>query len=232
MTDRLLKAAAFGVLAIAGCGGASHSSSSPTVLSEPTATPSTTAATPTHTESTKTTPKVTTAPPPTPPGTPPAPAGLRQTTGYATYELCAGRCTGAVPASLRRPLHLARIGAGGGCPASGGGLVKPLGTANVRISPFVGSAWAGARVTWVASTAYHGPFLIRGRRIDAGGAVGFGEGHTPYDELQLLDSGQGTSPPPGGREWITFTRARGPGCYAYQVDGTSFTEVIVFRVSG
>ena len=35
--------------------------------------------------------------------------------------------------------------------------------------------------------------------------------------------------PGGGRAWITYTRVRGGGCYAYQVDGTGFSEVIVFR---
>jgi hypothetical protein len=65
------------------------------------------------------------------------------------------------------------------------------------------------------------------------GAVGFGEGHVPYDELQLLAPAQGAAIPRGsGREWPTFTRVKGPGCYAYQIDGTSFTEVIVFRAAG
>jgi hypothetical protein len=87
-------------------------------------------------------------------------------------------------------------------------------------------------LTWTSASSYRGPVLIRGRRIDGPGAIGFGEGHVPYDELQLLDSSQGSSSPPGGgRQWLTITRARTMGCYAYQVDGTSFSEVIVFRAS-
>jgi hypothetical protein len=31
--------------------------------------------------------------------------------------------------------------------------------------------------------------------------------------------------------WPSFTRVRKPGCYAYEVDGTSFSEVIVFRAT-
>ena len=82
-----------------------------------------------------------------------------------------------------------------------------------------------------AKASYEGPILIRGRRVDGASAVGFGEGHVPYDELQLLAPGQGAATPRGtGREWFTFTRVQGPGCYAYQVDGTSLSEVVVFRV--
>jgi hypothetical protein len=88
-------------------------------------------------------------------------------------------------------------------------------------------------VTWLASSSYVDPVLIRGRQLGGPGAVGFGEGHVPYDELQLLAPAQGAAIPRGsGREWPTFTRVKGPGCYAYQIDGTSFTEVIVFRAAG
>jgi hypothetical protein len=102
--------------------------------------------------------------------------------------------------------------------------VKPVPTTQLALTPFVGSAWKGARVTWQAP-GYSGPILIRGRQLGGSGAVGFGEGHVPYDELQLL--GTAMSAPPG--QWPSFTRVQSPGCYAYQVDGTSFSEVIVFR---
>jgi hypothetical protein len=88
-------------------------------------------------------------------------------------------------------------------------------------------------VTWSSAPSYTGPVLIRGRQLGGTGAVGFGEGRVPYDELQLL--AQGMSTPRGlggGREWLSFTRVRSPGCYAYQVDGTSFSTVVVFRAGG
>ena len=83
---------------------------------------------------------------------------------------------------------------------------------------FIGSAFRGARVNWNAS-GYSGPILIRGRQVGGSGAVGFGEGHVPYDELQL----QGSGP------WQSITRVPSTGCYFYQVDGTSFSSTIVFR---
>jgi hypothetical protein len=98
------------------------------------------------------------------------------------------------------------------------------------LTPFIGSLWRAAQVTWSSAPSYTGPVLIRGAELGGTGAVGFGEGRVPYDELQLLAPGMGASRPPGGgREWLSFTRVRRPGCYAYQVDGTSFSTVIVFH---
>jgi hypothetical protein len=91
----------------------------------------------------------------------------------------------------------------------------------------VNSSWSGARVTWMAAPSYTGPILIRGRGLGGPPAVGFGLGNVPFEELQLKDS---AGPSAGGaRRWPSFTRVRRAGCYAYQVDGTSFSDVIVFR---
>jgi hypothetical protein len=175
-----------------------------------------------------------TEPAPLPAGTPAAPAGLARTGGYDTYELCRGDCTGHVPASLRRPLHLPRSGGSNGCSVSGAEPpVSIAGGPRLTAQRFVGSHWLAAHVTWRSAVGYHGPILIRGRRLGGAGAVGFGEGHRPYDELQLLDSGRGAATTDGGsRAWLSLTRVRRPGCYVYQVDGTSFSRVIVFRVAG
>ncbi len=39
----------------------------------------------------------------------------------------------------------------------------------------------------------------------------------------------GVTPPAGTRYLPSYTRLLGPGCYAYQIDGTTFSRVIVFR---
>lgn len=173
------------------------------------------------------------SPAPLPAGTPPAPAGLARTAGYSTYELCRGHCAGAVPQALRRSLHLP-AGGGGTCPATSAptGDVSVAGVGPEAAQRFIGSRWLATRVTWRAAPGYRGPVLIRGRRLGGPGSVGFGEGHRPYDELQLMSSGRGAPvrAAGGGRAWLTLTRVRTPGCYAYQVDGSSFSTVIVFRV--
>jgi hypothetical protein len=101
------------------------------------------------------------------------------------------------------------------------------------ITSFTGSAWNGGRVTWVADPSYTGPVLIRGGQVGGAGAVGFGEGHVPVDELQLLTTAASSSgEPSGAREWPSFTRMASAGCYAYQVDGSGFSEVITFQATG
>jgi hypothetical protein len=108
--------------------------------------------------------------------------------------------------------------------------VFPSTGTQVGMGDFTGTPWLGTLVTWVANATYTGPILIRGGEIGGGGAIGFGGGSRPYDELQLLDAGrQAPAVVNGGRAWLSYTRVRSSGCYAYQVDGTSFSEVIVFR---
>jgi hypothetical protein len=161
---------------------------------------------------------------------PAAPGGLAQTAGYGTYERCQGTCTGAVPATLRRPLKLPSDD-GGPCPITlNAEPVSPREIpAGVGFRSVSGSGWRIAEVTWTVPGSYTGPLLIRGEML-GGGVLGFGTSAVPYDELQLLDAGRGAPRVAGGgRAWITYSRIRSEGCYAYQVDGTGFSEVVVFR---
>ncbi|HEX4009091.1 MAG TPA: hypothetical protein VHX62_03750 [Solirubrobacteraceae bacterium] len=209
------------LVGLGGCGAtASTSTSSPSSTgTSPTAPSSTAAPAPATTSTTSSSSGASTAS-----------VRLTPTTGYATYERCAGTCTGSVPAALRRPLHLPSAD-GGPCPVTlrvDGPVSAGSGT-EVGFHPIAGSAWQQTQVTWTARGAYTGPVLIRGGEV-GGGPMGFGEAAIPYDELQLLDAGQDAPRvADGGRAWITDTRIQSPGCYAYQVDGTAFSEVIVLR---
>lgn len=214
MKRRAILLGAFVVL-IAGCGGGKSHSSTTQAATAPAATATTSPPHPPSKLKPGAAPPVRHRPSPAPKGPPPPPAGLRATTGYDTYELCSGGCSGSVPTSLRRPLR-----APSGCSPRASGPVTPRPATSLTTTPFIGSPWRGGRVTWSAS-GYSGPILIRGRQISGSGAVGFGEGHVPYDELQL----QGSGP------WQTFTRVQSSGCYFYQVDGTSFSSTTVFRAS-
>jgi hypothetical protein len=215
-------AALLALLALAGCGSETSASSS----AGPAATSSSSAGdAPTATGGTTTgTSTASSAPADT----------LAHAKGYATYEACPGACTGSVPASLRRPLHLPAQDAGP-CPITIH-VAGPVGprqlSAAVGFHRVPGSSWLSAQVTWIAAGTYTGPVLIRGGQI-GGGALGFGTGARPYDELQLLGAGRGAPRVAAhGRAWITYTRIPSAGCYAYQVDGTSFSEVVVFRAVG
>ena len=155
-------------------------------------------------------------------------------------------------AALRRPLRIPRLDAGSRCPvaeahsvsrsfgvALGPGPVFPVGlgeTATLRFSypvrPGQGwypSEWSGNKVRWIGAPTYRGPVLIRGRQLDGPNLVRFENGRLPPAELRL-DPIAGRAPG-GWRHRATSTRLRAAGCYAYQVDGTAFSRVIVFRAA-
>jgi hypothetical protein len=232
--------------ALAGCGGSSSSTTTSTSTSASsteasvtstttpmptgtTSTSSTSSASKTTTHSTvttsTTTAAVSTAPPPTPAGTPAAPAGLAQTTGYGTYENCTANCTGSVPSSLRRPLTLPAMD-GHTCPTgTAPGPITPNVSIHVRVSGFLGSKWDGVPVTWAPAAGFTGPILIRGRELNGPNAVGFGEGHQPYDELQIYAAAG------HAQTWPTFVRVRGPGCYGINIDTAHTTEAFIFEAT-
>jgi hypothetical protein len=178
--------------------------------------------------------------------------GLASPAGYGTFCAPIGVCPvlGGVPASLFRALHLPGVRRGGPCPISvahrldvrfGLGLgdgpifaAGPIARGSLRFdypppasSLFHGSDWGGNEVRWVASPTYSGPVLIRGEQLDGPHAIGFtmGDPYTAYSDLQLSTGLSDVGP---WRNWLSATRLRASGCYGYQIDGTNFSEVIVF----
>jgi hypothetical protein len=77
--------------------------------------------------------------------------------------------------------------------------------------------------------------LIRGARIDGRGLVRFQNGDVPAKQLRIPAGGTPAAPgysfPKGTRYLPSATRVREPGCYAYQIDGTTFSRVVVFHAS-
>jgi hypothetical protein len=89
-------------------------------------------------------------------------------------------------------------------------------------------------VLWFIAPRYRGPVLIRGRRLDQPGRIRFDRGKVPPTEMRISKNDRGGYPPGykhvGQRYRPSYTRLRAPGCYAYQIDGTTFSRVIVFQV--
>jgi hypothetical protein len=157
-----------------------------------------------------------------------------------------------IPAALRRPLHLPQVRSGGRCPASAGrridndqfagialgrGPIRPLIAASAisggdlqhGVLPFgrvVGTSWRGVKTLWFSEPRYRGPVFIRGRQLGGSAKLVFGEGPSLIDpQLPPGPTLNGTN---GWRQWPGGTYLRAFGCYAWQVDGTSFSTVIVF----
>jgi hypothetical protein len=157
--------------------------------------------------------------------------------------------TPGVWATLQRPLRIPTIGPGTPCPttdANGdlsrfGGPTRPAwgtgpayptldsGTTGGPLlrypypppSGFYGSQWSGEKVVWyIDREVYSGPLLIRGRQVDGMDTLRFDQGPLPSREIRV---------PPGPRDRGGYIRVRRPGCFAYQVDGTSFSSLIVFE---
>jgi hypothetical protein len=90
-----------------------------------------------------------------------------------------------------------------------------------------GSGWYFIKTLWFARPTYEGPVFIRGRQIDGSHQLFFGENHSLVDPY--LSPGPTANTAEGFRQWPGGTWLRAPGCYAWQIDGTSFSHVIVFK---
>jgi len=95
----------------------------------------------------------------------------------------------------------------------------------------------GAKVRWQIAPGYQGAVLIRGRQLDGSNQLTFNGGldqtngnalgtEPVLSELRLM-GGQTNSA--SWTTWVTLTRLSHPGCYAYQVDGSSFSYTITFQ---
>ena len=173
--------------------------------------------------------------------------GLRSVSGLALLALALAPSAAARPggwADLHRPLHIAHLAAGAACPVSHPdravdfarfGVARGLGSGPAYPSLPRGalvlgslqgagasSPWKIQKVLWFIHPRSAGPVLVRGRRLDGPGLVRFGRGLAPGTELRI---------PAGTREQPSYTRLRSAGCYAYQVDGLTFSRVVIFRAT-
>jgi hypothetical protein len=145
---------------------------------------------------------------------------------------------------LRRPLNIPTIAAGTPCPASeprgslgsygasafGPGPAYPTlyadgGRAVLQYTAWGGfEGWSGNKVLWTVPS-YRGPYIVRGRQLDGPGVLRFDQGpswtNKLHGELRLVGPYADLNP--------AATLLRGPGCYAYQVDGRGFSYTIVFE---
>jgi hypothetical protein len=95
------------------------------------------------------------------------------------------------------------------------------------INPTNSPPWLALKTLWFSVPAYQGPFVIRAQRLGRPGPVALGEGPTVAPLVvppgPTLNGTGGWREAPGGL-WV-----RAPGCYAWQVDGLTFSETIVVR---
>ncbi|MHB8469945.1 MAG: hypothetical protein ACYDCH_09350 [Gaiellaceae bacterium] len=153
---------------------------------------------------------------------------------------------------LQRPLHLPSLAPGGRCPASkiasqingrrygvdgavGPGPVYPM-LGRPSLDTVFRSAgwgtWAGMKVLWFVLPDYKGPVLIRGRKLGGSQLMRFDDGTSPPAQIRVApgETVKWTGQVTGSRGRPSYVRVRVPGCYGVQIDGTSFSIVVVFPV--
>lgn len=170
--------------------------------------------------------------------------------GKAAVSQAAGEQGSPQSARLMRPLHFPQLAAPH-CPASRGRYVATptasgvaLGSGQVRV--FINNAgdlrhgtahlastgfpgWLALKTHFFSVPAYRGPFLIRAKSLDQSGPIALGA--TPRQAARLfVPSGPSANGLAGWREFPKSTFVKAPGCYAWQVDGLTFSEIIVVRV--
>jgi hypothetical protein len=150
---------------------------------------------------------------------------------------------------LHRPLHFPTVQPSNVCPTKPAAATlagRPLNgkrpvylmsagdapAATISINPAYtdSTGWVGQKTPWLIKRRYKGPLLIRAARIDSPGPVRLAKGAGQHlSELRFKPSdNNGFQGPYGFLASASLFRAQ--GCYAFQIDGTSFSNVIVMRV--
>jgi len=164
-----------------------------------------------------------------------------------------------VVASLRsRPLALPSLVPGATCPTTptvtitpgpgtgftgttsaqrAGPVYRAFGGRHVRLRPSdrTPEGSYGIKDVWIVDGTYRGPILLRGGRIDRAGAMEFSFSPlTPRRDALVLDATSPSFQENASTGWWSVPTAAyvgTPGCYAYQIDGTTFTRYITFDAS-
>jgi hypothetical protein len=158
---------------------------------------------------------------------------------------------------LHRPLHLPLLAPGAACPVSpidrrvGWSHINIFGGSGIGRGPVYpglggsrgvlyatpdtqyGGPWAGGKVFWYVRRTYRGRVLIRGRRLDDSQPLGFNGDKLPATrELRIepWDTVSWKGQPSRSRGIASTLRMRSSGCYGVQIDGATFSRVVVFAV--
>ena len=94
-------------------------------------------------------------------------------------------------------------------------------------------AWHALQTLWFAMPGYAGPFVVRAARLDARGPIEVQPGATglvPGSGPLVVHSGPTANAQNGFRTVPGSTWVKSPGCYAWQVDGRGFSDVLVVDV--
>jgi hypothetical protein len=129
--------------------------------------------------------------------------------------------------------------------AFGDGPVYALGADGLGAELRRNAGTHSTKLAWAAAPTYTGPIRIRGARIDGSGsllldapdnqfhgaAVKTVDGTALVTELDFLEThSRFPNVPSDWRLWPSGTYVESPGCYAWQIDGIGFREIIPIQI--
>lgn len=85
--------------------------------------------------------------------------------------------------------------------------------------------WYGIKTDWTIRPSYSGWVIVRAKHLDGTGPIAILE-DAEIGPL-VIPPGPTSNTFAGWREQPSGTYVRGPGCYGFQVDGSSFSEEVV-----
>jgi hypothetical protein len=113
--------------------------------------------------------------------------------------------------------------------AAAAGQLLYVAPSNDLLNEFHGSKWGGDKLLWAVGPTVNGDVLIRGHQVDGTGELRFGLAIAPDADLLLHGPGA-TSNADGWRDFPSTTRVQHPGCYAFQIDTTSTSTLVVIAI--
>ena len=181
--------------------------------------------------------------------------------GGASVVQVGAALTGADPMAVlsQRPLNLPALASTGSCPTTG---MTNLGNAAPNYGFGAGPAYLSGQSGWYSGgqtavlmidPTYQGPLLVRAAQVRGAGTSQITLADLPSTDLANIaakenqhsvavvsavrtpDGGLELQAYPGSpswRAWFGRLSTTGPGCFALQLDGPEFSEVVVINVHG
>lgn len=108
---------------------------------------------------------------------------------------------------------------------------SPSGVISIDQSVTDSLGWRGEKTPWFIARTYSGPLLIRGARIDGAGPIRFAKGYGQHLRELRFAARENNGIEGKWRFLASASLFRVKGCYAFQVDGTTFSRVVTMRVA-
>ena len=92
------------------------------------------------------------------------------------------------------------------------------------------AGWHGLKAHFLGTPGYQGPLLVRAQRLGRPGSIRVGSSHLTHVSWLVVPAGPTANTTGGWRDVPSSTWVKHTGCYGWQIDGLTFSEVVVVNV--